>query len=498
MDHFNALLTNLSAIPLKDFVLIFDGKSKEFTQLRDVLNLPEILEKLQSITFSNIALIQQFYEKIDFLLTVFNFYLLSEKKEMLLKELELSKYKDFSSQIAAKTNLLNKLTKNLNENKKRLSYHKEDFYNIKNQRDQIIKNINSYKLEIQKLNKEKKDCFNQINKITRQLDSNFPTEKKFTDPPPNKGEMPSKAELIKSLQSKAKEIQYEIKQLNSKIKSEQEKLKNITPNFERLESDYNSLISSIKNDEKRIIDLKNELEKTLTRNRSEKDNKVDLSKIEYLKPAKEIEKELREIDSDLKTILPEITSLDIENPQEFSSIVKVISEFKNSIMKDIKNLKTGYDKEKLLSIVEKYRTLEVVKGELEDSLNNFLALINLKIQFKLTISQDLKNFYITSKIFRDNKNKLNFEELTTPEKVFLVISLYLSIEIILNSQNIIFSNLFIPNEYNKRGSLYRTIRKVLPLFEKDSDLKDFNLVFIISNLEMKKPIENIKIIKINQ
>jgi len=167
-------------------------------------------------------------------------------------------------------------------------------------------------------------------------------------------------------------------------------------------------------------------------------------------------------------------------------------------MKDIKNLKTGYDKEKLLSIVEKYRTLEVVKGELEDSLNNFLALINLKIQFKLTISQDLKNFYITSKIFRDNKNKLNFEELTTPEKVFLVISLYLSIEIILNSQNIIFSNLFIPNEYNKRGSLYRTIRKVLPLFEKDSDLKDFNLVFIISNLEMKKPIENIKIIKINQ
>jgi hypothetical protein len=82
--------------------------------------------------------------------------------------------------------------------------------------------------------------------------------------------------------------------------------------------------------------------------------------------------------------------------------------------------------------------------------------------------------------------------------VFLVISLYLSIEIILNSKNIIFSNLFIPNEYNKRGSLYRTIRKVLPLFEKDSDLKDFDLVFIISNLEMKKPIDNIKIIKINQ
>jgi hypothetical protein len=76
MDHFNALLRNLSAIPLKDFVLIFDGKSKEFTHLRYVLNLPEILEKLQSITFSNISLIQQFYEKIDYLLAVFNFYLL--------------------------------------------------------------------------------------------------------------------------------------------------------------------------------------------------------------------------------------------------------------------------------------------------------------------------------------------------------------------------------------------------------------------------------------
>ena len=32
----------------------------------------------------------------------------------------------------------------------------------------------------------------------------------------------------------------------------------------------------------------------------------------------------------------------------------------------------------------------------------------------------------------------------------------------------------------------------------DDELKDFNLIFIISNLEMKKPIENIKIINIDE
>jgi hypothetical protein len=91
---------------------------------------------------------------------------------------------------------------------------------------------------------------------------------------------------------------------------------------------------------------------------------------------------------------------------------------------------------------------------------------------------------------------LSFTELTTPEKVFFLIILCISIQINLNFENIVFSNLILPNEYNKRGSIYRTLRKIIPVFEKENSLMSINLVFVISNLEMKKSIENLKIITI--
>ena len=91
---------------------------------------------------------------------------------------------------------------------------------------------------------------------------------------------------------------------------------------------------------------------------------------------------------------------------------------------------------------------------------------------------------------------MSFTELTTPEKVFFLIILCISIQINLNFENIVFSNLILPNEYNKRGSVYRTLRKIIPVFENENSLKSINLVFVISNLEMKKSIENLKIITI--
>ena len=69
-------------------------------------------------------------------------------------------------------------------------------------------------------------------------------------------------------------------------------------------------------------------------------------------------------------------------------------------------------------------------------------------------------------------------------------------EIQVKNDNIIFSNLFIPSIYNKAGSIFRTIRKILPLFENEEDLSPFNLIFILSNLEMKKEIKNLKMITI--
>jgi len=146
--------------------------------------------------------------------------------------------------------------------------------------------------------------------------------------------------------------------------------------------------------------------------------------------------------------------------------------------------------------IKNFRKIEILNRKIEDLLNKFLIEINLETRFQLIISKDYKDFSLNIELIRSNKEILSFEGLTTPEKIFFVIMFYISIQIHLNFKNIIFSNLFVPNIYNKRGSVYRTIQKIIPIFEKENKLKKFNLIFIISNLELKKPIKNVKIIKI--
>jgi hypothetical protein len=69
---------------------------------------------------------------------------------------------------------------------------------------------------------------------------------------------------------------------------------------------------------------------------------------------------------------------------------------------------------------------------------------------------------------------------------------------LLNSKYIVFSNLFILPVYNKGGSIYRTIRKIIPLFETDENLSDVSIILLMSNLTLKKDIEKLKIIKVNE
>ena len=66
------------------------------------------------------------------------------------------------------------------------------------------------------------------------------------------------------------------------------------------------------------------------------------------------------------------------------------------------------------------------------------------------------------------------------------------------SKYIIFSNLFIPNNYNKRGSIERTLKKIIPLFSTESHLLDIKLIFIIANLDIKSDIKNLKLIKFEE
>ena len=135
---------------------------------------------------------------------------------------------------------------------------------------------------------------------------------------------------------------------------------------------------------------------------------------------------------------------------------------------------------------------------LEEQINKFVIKINLKVHYQILVSNDLEDLFINTEFIRLNKESLVFEELTTPEKIFYVISFYISFKIQIESKFIVFSNLFIPKTFNKRGSIFRAIQRILSVIEEDKSLNKYVFIFIISNLEMKKPINNLKIIKVEK
>jgi hypothetical protein len=158
---------------------------------------------------------------------------------------------------------------------------------------------------------------------------------------------------------------------------------------------------------------------------------------------------------------------------------------------------TATEKE-ISQIIQKFELLEDLIRETESMVNLFLKEINLKSQFLITIDNDKENLFIEIIFTRNEKEQIKFEALTTPEKVFFGIIFSLCIEMLNNSKYIIFSNLLIPDSYNKRGSIERTIKKILPLFNKEARLLDINLVLIIANLDIKSDINNLKFIKIEE
>jgi len=422
-----------------------------------------------------------------------NYNILLKKKHQLQIELEISKIQSKSNELEAKTDLIKKLSKSISENKKMLKYQEEDYSNIKNKRDQIKKTIEDLKLKVKELNKHKKECFSEINRITRSMDENNQKNEKDLVPL-NKNNL-SNAEKIKLLQKEARDFQFQIKGIEQKISKSLLKFNEINPKYEKLEKDYISLLKIIKSDEEGLNQIQKELEDEHIDKEEYSFEDLDIGEIDYIKSSQEVENEIQNIDNELNRISKFNSFVDAKNPKNFEEIVKKLKEIERTL-KNKKNIQITYDENEVNDSINNFRRLELLNQKLEALLNKFLMEINLEINFQILISNNYTNFSIEIKFIRSNKEILNFEELTTPEKIFFVIIFYLSIQTLLNFENIIFSNLFLPNIYNKRGSVFRTIRKVIPIFKKEDELKKANLIFIISQLELKKPIENIKVLKI--
>ena len=496
--NFIKVIENLNLIPLDLFLELYKPninqalkieKSRDF--LNDISNLTTIINsdfELFSDFLNSFNNFNQIMKKFDF----------ENRKENLIKELELTSAYNNSSELSAIKDLISKLKLSIEKNKQKLKYFEEDFNNTKNQINQLNENIKRISTEISEMTQLKKVCFDQINKITRTMEERQNEEK--IDAIEKLGidiNLPN-SEKIRLLQKKAQDAQFEVKQLNKALNEGKNEYELMKPEYEIYLKDYNNIVHDIEKEESKLDELNKELNERLKVNENYSFKDFPQKNYQLVRP-------IHVIETEYKTISAEIENLNIppniSNSELFKNLDLLIGKFQELHDEIDKKLNINIKKEDLEAILESLdalRALELVINKLEQVYNTFLMQINLTCHFSVVISDTELKFLIESIFYRKVNQMVNWQDLTTPEIIFSIIAFFISLKIILNYNPIIFSNLFLPGKYNKRGSIFRTIDKILPLFEHDENLKEIILTFVLSNLEMKKGINNLKVINIKE
>lgn len=467
---------------LIDFIKVIQSQETEFRNIDNSLKLLEYLEHYQRITSFNFSVLDKFIIILNSLNLVFSYSVLLGEKDLLKKQLDLIKFIKNSEEYIENYNEIINLEIELRNHRKKIKFLNEDYIYLKNQRDKIKYEIRNYNSNINSLNEKIKENKKKIHGIINSMNGKLDLEKE---------EMP-KSERIQTLQKQIRDFKYKIKQNRPHLDKIQLQMDNITPKLEILKKDYNFLLNSINKTTNEISKHKSDLMIKLSDVLDDR-----LIELEWLNTPDDLNENLEVVDNKLKRISAALNLPLNQNQLDLSNIIEELKKIEEIILTKQEELEISYPPHEIIEVINSFREIENLIKNLENILNKFLIQINLKCSFDIIINVENNSFKIQLNFIR-SKDIVNFTELTTPKKIFFVITLYLSIKILLKNYNIIFSNFFLPDVYNKRGSIYRTIKKVLPVFETDNELKDFNLIFILSNLEMKKPIENIKIINIDE
>jgi len=498
-DDYLQIQENLDLIPVEKIIKVISNESDALSGLTNFTKILDLLSSYSKIVENNLEIYLKFSKNIEILYSLFKLIYFSAKKKILSKELELSKIRKSSSDILAIADLMKSLTESINNNKVKLSYIKEDYFQRKNQIDKIKKDLTTYKTLIQEQSQIKKNCFDQINKITRQLEGSKTENEDNSFLRLGIETNLTNSEKIRALQKKAKETQYESNKIGLRAKQSQAEFEELLPNYEIYRNDYEEILETINNEEKRLRKAQKNYEKELRENEEIQFGKTEELLSHPIRPYLEIEHEILKVESDLDNLsFP--TNLNKEN--FLSNMPIMIEKFKEiDAILGINDEKININakEEEIEEFFEQFRIFENLIKDIENITNKFLKTIQLQVQFNLVTNQMNTAFLIKTDFTRKSKIRVNFENLTTPEKIFFIISFFISFKVLLNSKNIIFSNLFILPVYNtKGGSIYRTIRKIIPLFETDENLSDVSIILLMSNLELKKDIDNLKIIKVNE
>lgn len=497
-NDFSKIIKDFDSIPIEKFITIYKEHPNIFSKLHKSLKLLDILDEYRKRIQKNIDIVSSYTHLLEMLILILRFNLLLKQKENYLKDLEISDRLKKTSDITAISDLVKKVQESLNVNKKKIRYLEEDYFRQKDHIDNVIETINEYKKKIKELTNHKKKCFSQINRITREMSGNSVNKNEKLEQIIEFNGNITNAQKIRALQKSAKEAQNEINRLNSEIGQNRSKYDELSPLYESYKKDYEGLIELIKTDEKKIKDLQKKLNEKINVDAEEGFRILNGVSLKFVRPQQEIQAELKQINLKLEEIAIPKSLINSQNPKDLTLITNKVREIEDSLKSQKKELEIRNNENEINSIFESFHTLELEIEKLESFINKFLIEINLKSYFRIHLNQDNSTFLLQTHFVRNNRDKFTFSELTTPEKIFFIIIYYISIDFQIKNKNIIFSNLFLPNIFNKAGSIYRTIRKMLPIFENEKSLSSFKLIFILSNLELKKDIKKLNIITIQE
>ena len=443
----------------------------------------KILNQLHSTTKYSSNIIDLYNELIQSYISILKYNSLTKEKENLLRQQEILKKIDSISETSEIIEKLKKLNDSIILKKQNLKYFEEDYCKEKKRIDEIKEVIDNYNIKIKNLEGYVKENISQIDKITKQMNK-YPLKNE------KKNNNISYSKRFQELKKQAKNYQYEIKQTSEKLNNVHLELEKYTTGFDALELKYQELLNKLNRNKNKQNKIKKELGKRLNKNL----NKFSTS--DLLQSTEEIKNQIQDIEDTMNSIHKSNKFLNINQPND---LIKIKEEFKSLKIKisDNQEINTLLKKADIIEGIENFKKIENLIQNLERLLNKFLLQIYLKLEIETMISQDNKNITAQLKFFQVRKRTIfSFNELTTPEKVFFVIIFYISIKVLLDFKNIIFSNILLPTIYNKRGSIFRTLRKIIPVFEREHNLKSLNLVFILSNLVMKEQIKNLNVINI--
>lgn len=482
---------------MEKLINILLEESENLNGLKRSLKLVDFIYKYRKTITNNIKFASQYNEILQNICNLLKLNLLSQEKISLQKDLEISKENKKNSDNSAFLDLISKLSESVNINRKKLEFLNEDFSQYKNQFEQVNQIINNYKSKILDLTEQKKKCFSQINQITREMSQGYQEAPNISKNERSEtNDDLTNAEKIRSFQKKAQNIQFEINSINSKISQSQIKLETITPVYDSYKNDYQELKELIRTEKQKINVLESGLNSQIEDNITPPDLMQIDSKL-YKHPP-EIEREINDINYELKQISIPNTLYNSQNPQDLTAIINELAGFEKSLKINESDHIITKGEKSLIETLVNFQKFELLINNLESLIKKFMHEINISPHFEILINENEQKFFINIKFIRNEKEKEDFDGLTTPEKIFFIIAFYISIKLQNKSENIMFSNLFLPIKYNKAGSIYRTIRKILPIFEEEGVLSSINLIFIFSNLEMKKKIENLNLINLEQ